>query len=319
MLFEQKKIQIETLGEYLMSVRNNLKLSVEAVGKKTGIKIKSLTGLESGDFKILPPDVYVLGFLRQLAQLYHVDAEILIEQFKKETGIQKQITQQLAARQAPWPKKYWQKLVVTPKILSLGLGLAFVVVTVGYIVWEVWSINKIPVLEISTPVNNAVITSGSVTIGGKTDPGMIVTVNGQNLFVNDQGGFQTQLGLSPGLTEITIIAKNRFGKQTGKTLDIIGAAVAPADTGQLELKISFSADVSLGFAIDDGPIQQMDFNAGDTKTFLAKNRILLSTSDAGATKITLNGQALGPLGRPKEQLNNIPFFLQQTNPAAESQ
>ena len=46
MIFEKKKIQIETLGEYLREVRGNLQLSLEEVAKKTNIKPAFLKGLE---------------------------------------------------------------------------------------------------------------------------------------------------------------------------------------------------------------------------------------------------------------------------------
>ena len=58
MLFEKKKVRIETLSEYLNAVRKNLDLSIEEVCAKTGISRKFLNALESGNFKELPADVY---------------------------------------------------------------------------------------------------------------------------------------------------------------------------------------------------------------------------------------------------------------------
>ena len=100
-------------------------------------------------------------------------------------------------------------------------------------------------------------------------------------------------------------------KTVRKTLNITGSEPQTAPTsGQLVLKIDFSSNVNLSFAIDDGINEKLNFGSGDSKTFTAKRKILLSTSDAGATKITLNGQSLGPMGRTKEQLSNIPFLAQ---------
>jgi transcriptional regulator with XRE-family HTH domain len=313
MLFEQKKISTETLSEYLASVRNNLNFSPEEVGKKTGIKLKFLQSLENGDFRPLPADVYVIGFLRQLAELYAVDAGELILQYKKEKNIQKQVSRQNQAFASGWYKRYLGKLVITPKVLSLILGSVFVVLTLGYIIWQLWSINRTPVLAVIEPKDNAVIFGSVVNVSGHTDPGAEVSVNGQNIFVDGKGGFQTQAALSPGPEEITITAANRFGKSVTRGLNITGAGSVASTAGPLQLILSFTGATAVIFSIDGQPSQTVNFSAGDNKTFSANQKILISTSDAGVTKVSLNGQNLGVMGRPKEQLNNVPFFAQSAS------
>ncbi len=236
MIFEKKKIQSETLSEYLNSIRSNLKLSPVEVSGKTGISLKFLTAMEKGDFKILPADVYVFGFLKQLANLYAVDPLELIEQYKKERGIQKQLVSSPSLLNRGWRKKFFRRLIITPKILSLAVGLAFVALSIGYIAWQVWSINKTPNLQIFEPADNAVIKNSFVQIRGKTDPGISVSVNGQSIFVDSQGGFQAQLGLSPGPETFTISAKNSFNKSVSQTLNITGVSDSQATTSQLQLK-----------------------------------------------------------------------------------
>jgi cytoskeletal protein RodZ len=310
MLFEKKKIKIETLSEYLAEVRLGLSLSLEEVVKKTGIKPQFLKALESGEFKILPADVYVLGFLNELSSLYSIDSEVLIGQYKKERGIQQQLAKQTVLDNV-WYKKYFKKLVITPKLITLAFGLAFVALSVGYIIWQVWSINKTPSLQIIQPADNAVISQSSLLVSGKTDPAATLTINGQAVFVDSQGNFQSQLGLTPGPKQITITATNRFGKANTTIINI--TAAFPAASGQpamLQLKINFTSAVTLGFSIDGQPQQTLTFNSGDSKTFTANQEIILSTSDAGATKVTLNGQVLGSMGRPKEALSNVPFYAQ---------
>lgn len=308
MAFEKKKIPLETLSEYLLAVRTKLKLSQEQVSHQTGVKLKFLQGLESGDFGVLPAEVYVLGFLRQLAQLYSTSPVELAEQYKKEQAIQKQMSRPAGLLSQSFYGKYFQKLVITPKILTLVLGLLFVALTLGYIVWQVWSINKTPALRVLQPADNSVIAGAFVTVRGQTDPGMLVSVNDQNIFVDSQGSFSTQLGLTPGPKDIVITAKNRFDKAAGKTLHITGANLISGGDNPLVLKIDFSGPVDLTYVLDDQPPLSLQFAAGDSKTFSAQQKILLSTSDAGATHVSLNGQSLGSLGRPKEQLVDVPFL-----------
>lgn len=308
MLFEKKKIQIETLSEYLVSVRQNLGLSALEVSQKVSIKPKYLASLEQGEFKNLPADVYVLGFLKQLGRVYAIDADVLIEQYKKEKGIERQMQKQGEQRQGLWSGKFFKKIIVTPKILSFSVGFLFVVLTVGYIVWQVWSINRMPNLKISEPVNNSVIKASSVFVRGSTDPGLTVSINGENIFVDNKGGFEKQLGLNPGPKEIVITAKNRFDKSASQTINIIGTSQAEPDSSPLDLKAEFSGSVVLGVNIDDQETQNYNFQSGDSKLFFAKSKVVLSTSDAGATKITVNGQSMGAMGRSKEALSNVAFY-----------
>jgi hypothetical protein len=209
-------------------------------------------------------------------------------------------------------KKYFGHLVITPKILSFIAGLLFVTLTVVYIVWQVLSINKTPGLEIAAPANNSVIMGSSVDVRGSTDPSALVTVNNENVFVSQQGGFDIQVGLTPGPKTIIVTASNRFGKFISQILNITSAAVAVGNN-PLVLKINFTAPAVLTAAVDEQPPLTLNFNSGDSKTFTAQQKIILSTSDAGATVVSLNGQNLGVLGKAREPLNNIPFYAQASS------
>ncbi len=313
-MFEKKKIQIETLSEYLREVRGNLKLSLDEVGKKTSIKPKFLELLESGEFLPLPPDVYVAGFLKQLGTLYSVEPEILISQYKKEKSIQEQLARQEKIGKN-WKSRIIKKLVITPKFLSIFAGASFVLVSIMYIIWQVSSINRTPSLDIFEPQDRQVIQGSVVNVRGRTDPGMLVSVNDQNIFVESNGDFKTQLGLTSGTKELVITARNKFDKSISKTLSVTGDNKISNSNqdNRLQLKLEFSADVTLEYSIDDTPSQSVTFHNSDTKLLTGHDKIVISTSDAGATKATLNGQVLGLLGRPGEKLVNIPFFAESGN------
>lgn len=318
MVFEKKKIQLETLSEYLAEVRNHLQLSLKEVSQKTAIKQKFLENLESGDFSGLPPDVYVLGFLRQLAAIYLIDAEVLAEQYKKEKAIQQQLRLRKGS-QIGWRPNYFKNLVITPKLMSLAAGILFVTISILYIIWQVLSINRTPSLTILQPQDGQLVQGTFVNIIGKTDAGTNVTVNGQSIFVDDQGNFKSQMALQNGSEELDVVASNRFGKSAGKTLSVVGQSSSAQPTGQVRLKLDFSADVSLAFSVDDGQPQTVAFHSGDSKTIIGQQKIVISTSDAGATKLTLNDKVVGLLGRPKENLQNVPFYAEPKAPSSTPQ
>lgn len=316
MIFEVKKIRLETLSEYLTEIREQLHLSLAEVTERTGIQSKFLEMLEQNRLHQLPADVYVFGFLRQLGSLYLIDPNTLIEQYKKECGIQKQLSQQPLFESSK-AKKVLGKLVVTPKILSLSLGALFVVVTLGYIIWQVGSINRAPSLDIISPQDRQLITDSVIAVSGRTDTGANLSINNKNVFVDSQGNFSTQIGINNGPQQLEFVAANKFNKITAKGLTVIGAnsqaltlSSTNASSSPVQLKLEFFGQVSLTFAIDNGNPQTLSFNAGDVKVLSGQQKIVISTSDAGATKATYDGQSLGLLGKPKEKLLNVPFYAQ---------
>lgn len=310
MAFEKKKIRMETLSEYLSEVRQSSELSLKEVVAKTGIKQIFLESLESGDFSKLPADVYVCGFLRQLSEMYNLEADSLIVQFKKEKSIYGQIHDKKNSGKSRL-KNWLDRISITPKILTIALAILFVAITLVYIIWQVFSINRMPALEVFEPQANQVVKNSFVTVKGKTDPGMFVTVNGQSVFVESDGGFETQLSLTSGPKDVVVSAKNKFEKSIAKSITIIGelepAVLSAVSENKVELSLSFSGDVELVYSLDDKAKNQSQFHKGDNKVLTADTKIVISVSDAGATQGVLNGQVLGALGRPGEPLLGIPF------------
>lgn len=322
MVFEKKKISTETLSEYLSAIRKSAGLTLSEVAEKTGIKQVFLESLEAGNYFTLPADVYVCGFLRQLANMYGVEAASLVAQFKKEKGIFNQMQAKRQTDSHGW-KNFLDRLTITPKILTVALAIFFVATSLVYIIWQVFSINREPALTVWEPVANQVVKTSFVKVRGKTDPGMSVTVNGQPVFVENDGSFETQLSLTSGPKDITVAAKNKFDKIVAKNITIVGEVEASVLSASLqnrvELGLSFTGDVDLIYTLDDGPETKIVFHKGDTKTLLAAKKVVISLSDAGATSGVLNGQPLGLLGRPGEVLSNLSFSAETATATTEGQ
>jgi hypothetical protein len=315
MIFETKKIRLETLSEYLAEVRAALGLSIAEVSTKTNIKPVFLESLERNEFRKLPADVYVYGFLRQLGTLYSIDSRVLVEQYKKELAIQNQL-QKKPLFKSSQTRKLLGKIAITPKYLSIAIGLLFILGTLGYIIWQVSSINKTPSLEIFSPQDRQIIKDSIVSVSGHTDPGMSLAINQQNIFVDNQGNFKTDIGVDNGPKQLLFSAQNKFDKSTTKTITIIGdnagatgtaSTTSPIGSG-VRLQFEFTDNVTLTYNIDGGQLQTLVANAGDQKSLVGQNKIVISTSNAGATKLIYNGQNIGIMGKPKEKLINVPFI-----------
>lgn len=323
MLFETRKIQLETLGEYLLEVRTQLKLSPQEVAARTSVAPKFLQLLERGDFARLPADVYVYGFLRELAELYGVDGSTLVSQYKKERAIMGQLEQRKAGERRHGGQL--ERLVITPKVLTVSLAILFVVATVGYLVWQVVSIDRTPNLSVDEPKDRQIVRGAAVTVAGKTDPGIAVTINDQPVFVDGEGRFKTQVSVGAGPKELVFVAKNKFDKSVTKTVSVIGEPAevrgqvsgATAAAG-LELTLSFSAPAQVTYRADGGQPTSASRSAGQTLVVSASEQVILSTDNAGAVTVRLNGKDLGALGRRDEPLSNVSFSAESATIAKDT-
>lgn len=313
MVFETKKVPLETLGEYLAEIRSGLGLTVTEVAEKTGIADKFLQHLEAGMYFRLPPDVYVFGFLKKLADLYSISSEVLLSQYKRERGItERTATEKISVKKGI--KARLSKLVVTPKLISLFGGIGLSLFAMFYIAFQVSAINKTPSLVLEQPLPGTVVKDSMVTVIGHTDPGTIIAINGENVFVDSEGKFTTLLGVAVGQKELDITAQNKYGKTTTQKLSVIvdsnavpnQGQVAAAETKPLLMEIKFARATTITVKQDGIDLPEEVVPADGIKRLDAKSEVVLKTSDAGGTMVTVNGKSIGPLGRNHESLT-VPF------------
>lgn len=321
MVFQTKKLAIDTLGEYLQEIRTDLGLSIKEVAAKTAIAEKYLKDLEAGLFHKLPPDVYIVGFLNKLSAVYNIPCKPVIAQYQKERGILEKVAKP-EEKESSGIKSYFSKLVITPKLLTLTVGITGVVAIVVYLTASVAAIDKNPSLEIFEPTNGSVIKDGSIKVSGSTEPGTTVVINDQEIFVNGDGKFSVTLGAVPGQKVLDIKAKNKFDRETRSQLLVLvesPSAVASSGSGtvagasdvalasaELTLELKYSKETTRTITSDNGSPQKKTVAKGYVEEISAGSEIVLETDDAGSIEATLNDQKLGKLGRNKEKLT-IPF------------
>ena len=88
--------------------------------------------------------------------------------------------------------------------------------------FNVLFINSSPTLNISSPQDGESFKKdqNSVTVSGKTDPGISVTVNGFWAVIDDNNNFSYNLPLQNGDNQIKIIATDQAGNKTEKDLKV---------------------------------------------------------------------------------------------------
>lgn len=217
--FTRKKVESLTLGEKLRKLRSDARLSLAEISKATRIQVKYLEYLENGQYKKLPADVYVRGFLRSYARYLNIDEQAFVKLYERECNIQKNLGHEKPEHK---PNKNFStsSLVITPKsviVVMMGLSIfgAFF-----YLYREFRSFAAIPRLVILEPGNNTTVDTSEVIVRGKTDKGAQVSINGQSVFVGGNGDFSDKLIVQPGRNTVTVVAVNRFNEEKMETIFI---------------------------------------------------------------------------------------------------
>lgn len=308
--FESKKVNTETLPEYLKAARESLSYDLRTVSHISGISEKFIADLENGYYHRLPSDVYVMGFLKKLSEIYNCDSSWLISEFKKEKEIYQNIHKYASGQK--YPGREWKSFAITPRTITIIISIILVLAILGYLGYQVKAANTPPRITVSQPINGATINSSSTLLSGHVDPGSKLAVNGQNIYVDGRGNFNQMISVNPGQNSLDFQAQSNFGKTSTKEVTII--ANYQPDNTQPQNPSAVSLIVTVGpnstwisVQQDNGQAEQYTFLAGSSKTYTAQNKILLSTGDAGSTSISLNGKNLGRLGKEGEILRDIPF------------
>jgi len=79
-----------------------------------------------------------------------------------------------------------------------------------------------PTINIFQPINGSAVASSTVTIIGQALRVNSLSLNGKDVFIDEAGNFKETLLIFHGLNEITLSAKDQFGRSTNKQLELVG-------------------------------------------------------------------------------------------------
>ncbi len=221
--FKTKKVEtVLTAGECLKRKREGLNISIRDTSEKLKIKISYLENLEESNYKKLPPDVYVKGFIKSYAQLVGLNPEKMVDIYSREKNIENKIEKKYRKKELYTKKLTTQNFaIITPKIITAFFSLLILFI-VGYYLWyQIDSFNSAPYLFISSPYENYIVDNPNITIKGETEKEVAVRINGQDIFVDQNGYFEEDILLQPGKNVFVIEAANRFSGTTKEVRDII--------------------------------------------------------------------------------------------------
>lgn len=216
-----------SLGSVLKGARAKLGFSLDEAQELTRVPARYLQALEEGQYDVLPAEAYNIGFVRSYAEVLHLKPSRVIASYKEERS-----EMRVGGRNTSFGyhrMSDWQFLI-TPKILGVaGMVLLFGSV-VSYIGLQVRQFAQPPHLVITNVPAEFTSAKDSVKLVGSSTVGSTVLINGEPILVSNDGSFAQDVRLTPGVNEITILAKNRIDKASERTVKVLyNADLAKAD------------------------------------------------------------------------------------------
>lgn len=196
-----------TVGEILKNARVSRNLDLIAVEKATKIRAKFLEALENNEFGKLPPGTFAKGFVKNYAAFLGLPAEETLAFYRRQVNEEKVVVS------APKRPKIGRFSLSPQFFTAVSIGF-LLLIFFGYLVYSFFKFTQSPTLIIISPENNTVVKEEQVDLIGKTDPETMLTVNNQQVIINDDGGFNLKIPLQPGLNLLTIVSTNKFKRQT---------------------------------------------------------------------------------------------------------
>lgn len=201
----------------LREARECAKIPLETVAKKTRTSSRYLLALEECRFHDLPfSHAYQKHLIKAYMRAIGIHPEPYLLQFEHEELWRKK--KEVAKPRRPKP---FTRFMSLPLFLRAASALGIALLCMGYLGLQVKRIIEPPRLLVYAPQQGDILSSGILTVLGKTEPEVQVTINGTPVTQNKGGEFTTTLELPSGVNTLTIAAKKKHGKTTTLVRNVI--------------------------------------------------------------------------------------------------
>lgn len=209
--------QFKTLGEIIIEALKLRNLNAEKLSELTDIPVNYLIALSNDDLTGLPSAPYVRGYLVKIADVLKIDANSLLESYKREISLQSLKTSGFSDKM-PSNRYALNPLVKKTVIIS---GIVFILI-IFYLIWQVSgpegmlsAFLGVPKIEIINPsADGAIINSPTIRLSGEVSAGDKLIINGEEVLPEKNGRFEKDFSLQPGINTFEFKAKRFLGKET---------------------------------------------------------------------------------------------------------
>jgi cytoskeletal protein RodZ len=246
------------VGELLRKKREELGKDLRDISKTLKISYSYLKAIEDEDFKKLPEEVYVKGYIREYAEILHIDPDIAIKAYIQ------QISPPQAENKETIEKEVVQRKRLKIKNLLIPLLLLFLVITIAFIIFPSSRGKK----EAPQP---RIETKKEIPLPLASPP-----AEAKKEMLPPRVETKNELPSPPAGTEKENILKAKITPHT--------------------LKVFATDTTWILITIDKTSTKDMILKKGDSVKLQAKEGFSLKIGNAGGVRLIFNGKNIGKLG-----------------------
>ncbi len=213
-IFTAKKLERgPTLGQKLKDIREAAGVDLEQLAKEMRVRTIHLQRLEGDDYRNLPADVYVRGFLRKYAAFFKADPKLIFEDYEEEKKNGQNIAV-LASYGGPLMAKVVPETgsALASRVIIFSTISILILLIGGYFFYQLDFLFGPPKITLFSPKADLITREDRVEFVGKTEPNVTLMLNSQQAYVDREGNFKEEVILNQGLNIIELKAKNRLDK-----------------------------------------------------------------------------------------------------------
>ncbi|MDO8510516.1 MAG: hypothetical protein Q7S15_02740 [bacterium] len=105
--------------------------------------------------------------------------------------------------------------------LKVSVASFLILFVAGYSFYQARKLIAGPRIAIESPSNGAMLGSSIVEIVGKAENISFISMNDRPIYVDEQGIFKEKLLLAYGYNIIKVAARDKFGRNTVETLEVV--------------------------------------------------------------------------------------------------
>lgn len=195
-----------SVGLLLKQTREKKKLTLKDAEKHIKVRQKYITFIESDNWDIFTSKIYIEGILKNYARYLELDERKVIAFFRREYEKKEDIRFKRRVHEGELSSD--SRKTMRSVIAVIGF---FVFV---YVVFQFYLYLKPPSIQVTIPQTVVTKNTDRIKVSGSTEKESVLTINGERVYLNKNGGFEYVIPLQTKQNKIIFEVVGANGKKT---------------------------------------------------------------------------------------------------------
>lgn len=217
------KKQPEPIQSLLTELLETRDMSEQKLAHATDVPLRFIAALRQGEFEKLPARPYVYGYIKKIADAFAFDFATMWESFLISAG------EQAPAKNDRLPENRFAK-----RTIQRGKAF-FIIIVIALVAFFAYRFNDIigtPNISLSLPNETFMTSTSPLTVTGVVDAGDKLALNGEIIYTDENGSFEKDVALTPGLNTIEFTIHRFLGREITVTRQVVYEEQVPLQETQ---------------------------------------------------------------------------------------